>query len=98
MFEFFGQIIFWFTFYIHKNNSYELVADKNKNNFTDEGFSYQVEKIENGKIICSCSAYSDDDPRCCPSLKRTIYLKITGNKIEMPDQKVKISKSNKEFE
>jgi hypothetical protein len=81
-----------FTVYIKTGNEYILTADKGKDYFTDEGFAYDADKIENGKIICSNVSYADDDPRCCPSLKRTIYLIFQNNKIVKPDQKAKVTK------
>jgi hypothetical protein len=81
-----------FAVYIKTGNEYVLSADKAKSYFTDEGFSFDADKIENGKIICSNLSYADDDPRCCPSLKRTIYLVFKNNKIEKPQQKVKVRK------
>jgi hypothetical protein len=81
-----------FSVYIKTGNEYVLKADKGKENFTDVGFSYDAEKIENGEIICSNLSYANYDPRCCPSLKRTIYLVFEGNKIFKPDQKIKVMK------
>jgi hypothetical protein len=81
-----------FTVYIKTGKEYVLIADKGKDNFTDEGFAYDAYKIENEKIFCSNISYADDDPRCCPSLKRTIYLIFQNNKIMKPDQKVKVTK------
>lgn len=81
-----------FSVYIKTGKEYVLTADKGKDYFTDEGFSYDVVKIENGKIICSNLSYADDDPRCCPSLKRTIYLVYKANKIIKPEQTVKVTK------
>jgi hypothetical protein len=81
-----------FAVYIKKGNDYVLLADKGKNYFTDEGFSFDAEKIENGKIICFNLSYADKDPRCCPSLKRTIYLVFKNNKIVKPEQTAKVTK------
>jgi len=81
-----------FAVYIKTENEYVISADKGKSYFTDEGFSFEAEKIENGKIICSNLSYADDDPRCCPSLIRTIYLVFKNNKIEKPEQNVKVTK------
>lgn len=81
-----------FSAYIKTGNEYVLAADKGKDNFSDEGFSYNAEKIENGKIICSGIAYADDDPRCCPSLKRSVFLVFSNNKIVKPDQTAKVTK------
>lgn len=82
-----------FSVYIKTGNDYVLMADKLKNNFTDEGFSYEADKIDNGKIFCYNTSYAEDDPRCCPSLKRKIYLVFKGNKIVKPTQKVNVTKS-----
>jgi hypothetical protein len=81
-----------FAVYIKTGSEYVLKADKGKDYFTDEGFAYDADKIENGKIICSNISYADDDPRCCPSLKRRIYLVFQNNKIVKPEQKVVVSK------
>jgi hypothetical protein len=81
-----------FAVYIKTGNDYILQADKGKDSFTDEGFEYNAEKIENGKIICSNISFADDDPRCCPSLKRKIYLVFQKNKIVKPNQKAKVTK------
>jgi hypothetical protein len=81
-----------FSVYIKTGNEYVLLADKGKSYFTDEGFSFDAAKIEKGKIFCSNLSYADDDPRCCPSLKKTIYLVFKNSKIEMPEQIVKVTK------
>ncbi len=81
-----------FSVYIKIGNEYVLFADKGKDYFTDGGFSYDADKIEYGKIFCSNISYADDDPRCCPSLKQTIYLVFKDNKIVKPDQTAKVTK------
>lgn len=81
-----------FAVYIKSGNEYILKADKGKDYFSDDGFAYNADKIENGKILCSNISYADDDPRCCPSLKRTIYLVFQNNKIVKPEQKTKVTK------
>jgi hypothetical protein len=81
-----------FSVYIKKGNEYVLTADKGKDYFTDEGFPYNADKIEKGKIFCSNISYAEDDGRCCPSLKRTIYLVFKNNKIVKPDQIAKVTK------
>jgi hypothetical protein len=82
-----------FTVYIEAGNEYILQADKSKDYFKDtKGFAYDADKIEGGKIICSTLSYADDDPRCCPSLKRTIYLDFQNNMIVKPEQTERVSK------
>ncbi len=80
-----------FSVYLKTGNEYVLKADKSKDIFTDEGFSYKVDKLESGRIICSNTSYADDDPRCCPSIKRTIYLVFRNNEILKPNQAAQIS-------
>lgn len=75
-----------FSVYINTGKDYVLTADKGKDNYTDEGFSYSADKIEKGKIFCSNICYADNDPRCCPSLTQTIYLVYKNNKILKPQQ------------
>ena len=81
-----------FAVYIKTGNNYILTVDKGKDYFSDEGFAYEADKIESGKIICSNIFYANDDPRCCPSLIRTIYLVFMNNKIVKPDQIPQVTK------
>jgi hypothetical protein len=81
-----------FSVYMKTGNDYLLKADKRKDNFNDEGFLYCADKIENRKIICSSTSYAEDDPRCCPSLKRIFYLVFENDEILKPGQKVKVIK------
>lgn len=84
-----------FSVYIKEGNEYVLKADKGKEYFTEEGITYEADKIEKGKVICSNMSYSDDDPRCCPSIKRTIYLIYKNNKIIQLDQNPKVIRNPK---
>ena len=81
-----------FSVYIRKGGEYVLTTNKSKDSFTDYDFSYQANKIINGKIICSTNKYANNDPRCCPSLVSTIYLIFKDNKIIKPEQNPKITK------
>jgi hypothetical protein len=76
-----------FSVYLKIGNAYVLKADKRDDSFEEENLSnYMVESIENGKIICSTPSYADADPRCCPSLKETIFLVFQNNEILKPNQ------------
>jgi hypothetical protein len=83
-----------FTVYQGLRNGFRLMADHDKSEFSDDGFIYSAEKIEDGKIFCFTSDYADGDPRCCPSLKRTIYLLFSGNTVTRPYQSPVIESSN----
>lgn len=81
-----------FSVYLKIGSEYVLKADKLDDSFDGGGLSnYTIEGIENGKIICSTLTYADGDPRCCPSLKETIYLLFQNNEILLPIQVQKIT-------
>lgn len=44
-------------------------------------YSFTFNKISGGNIIITKDDYADEDPRCCPSLHKTIKLKVNGSKI-----------------
>jgi hypothetical protein len=68
-----------FSVYINTGNNYVLSAENGKDKFTEGEPNCTVDSIENGKIICSILSYTDSDPRCCPSMKKTFYLVLKNN-------------------
>jgi hypothetical protein len=69
--------------YLKQGTDYILSVDKSKEEFkTSQDISFDIKKIEGNAIVCEASGYKDDDPRCCPSLKKTVYLKLINGKLE----------------
>ena len=81
-----------FSVYIKVATEWVLKADKVKDDFTDEGLSYNAEKVIDNKIYCSNHSFADGDARCCPSLKRTMYLMYESEKIIKPEQIIQETK------
>lgn len=75
-----------FAVYVKSGNSFYLKKDRDKSYFADEGFDYKAERIQNGKIFCTNDSYEDDDPRCCPSQKGSIYLVYENGELIKPAQ------------
>ena len=69
--------------YLKQGSDYALSVDKSKEAFKEfDDISIKVIKIDGKAIVCETSGYKDDDPRCCPSLKKEIYLKLNKGKLE----------------
>ncbi len=69
--------------YLKQGPNYVLSVDKSKAAFKAfEDISFEVKKIEVGFIVCETTGYKDEDSRCCPSLKKTVYLKLKNGKLE----------------
>lgn len=69
--------------YLKQGIDYVLTVDKSKEAFKAfEDISFDIKKIEVGFIVCETTGYKDDDPRCCPTLKKTVYLKLMNGKLE----------------
>lgn len=75
-----------FAVYVKSGNSFYLKKDRDKSYFADEGSDYKAERIQNGKIFCTNDSYEDDDPRCCPSQKGSIYLVYENGELIKPAQ------------
>lgn len=77
-----------FTVYLKVNNSYEMAYNTNKDFlYKQYGSEFTVDKIIDNRILCSGLFYADDDPRCCPSLNKTIYFVYRNKKLVIPSQK-----------
>lgn len=48
----------------------------------DANFLFAMDKINNGKIWIKEMEYTEDDPRCCPSIEKPISLTINGTEIK----------------
>lgn len=69
--------------YLKQGTNYTLIVDKSREGFKENfEISIDVIKIEGKAIVCETTSYKDDDPRCCPSLKKTTYLKLNNGKLE----------------
>jgi len=80
-----------FAVYIRMGSTFRKVTDVSDYDFSEAGFfPFGAERITNGKIICTSSGYAEDDPRCCPSLKGSIYLRLINYKLVKPSQKIVI--------
>jgi hypothetical protein len=70
--------------YIKSGTDYSLKAEKSMDNFkiyTEDEVSFDVVGIEKGNILCQSTAYGKDDPRCCPSIKKSVYVKYENGKL-----------------
>ena len=82
-----------FAVYLRNGTTFRLAADVSPDGFAEPGYlPFNVESIKDGKVYCTATGYADEDPRCCPSLNGTIYLKWDGNKLVRPAQQVMITK------
>ncbi len=45
-------------------------------------FLFTMDKINNGKIWIKELEYTEDDPRCCPSIEKLISLTLSGTEIK----------------
>jgi hypothetical protein len=81
-----------YSVYINNGKEWLLTSDKRKSEYHTDGFAFSVDFINSGKIICSREAYAEDDARCCPSLKESIYLVYQNHKLLKPEQKMVLRK------
>lgn len=69
--------------YLKQGADYVLSVDKTKDRFKESSdISIDMVKIEGKAIVCETTGYKDDDARCCPSLKRTVFLVLNNGKLE----------------
>lgn len=45
----------------------------------EPSYLFSFDKISNGKIYVKKLEFSENDPRCCPSIEKTYALKISGS-------------------
>ncbi|MBC7627867.1 hypothetical protein [Ferruginibacter sp.] len=58
-----------------------VIADHSEEFGGNFGARNQLKEINNGVIFLEGLDYSEDDPRCCPSLKTTTKLILRNNKL-----------------
>lgn len=58
------------------------IADHSEEFGGNFGSRNELKKINNGVIFLEGLEYSDDDPRCCPSIKTTTKVVLRNNKLE----------------
>lgn len=82
-----------FAVYLRSGKMFRLAADVSRDGFAESGYlPLSADSINSGRVYCSAYGYTDDDPRCCPSLNGSIYLRWEGNKLVKPPQQVRIIK------
>ncbi len=78
-----------FAVYLRSGKMFRLAADVSRDDFAESGYlPLSADSIHAGRVYCSAYGYTDDDPRCCPSLNGSIYLRWEGNKLVKPPQAV----------
>jgi len=80
------------AFYRKIDSKWKLMEDVPLDQVINADLFFELEKVKDLKIYGSWKTYSDDDPRCCPSIKKTVYLQIQNNHIVKPRQMEIVSK------
>ncbi|MBU3675740.1 MAG: hypothetical protein FGM54_00950 [Chitinophagaceae bacterium] len=79
-----GGNIWWqdLFVYIKENNGYKLMSVSSDKEISGCNGDFRAKEIKNNRLIGNSSCYTDDDPRCCPSLEYKTIIKFENNKLE----------------